>query len=125
MSDMEAGVRQLLGVVLGHLKESCPVFEVAEIVPTGSFYEGTKLGASDEFDFILTLAKLSKPDGITLQPGCSVWYPNIKLQAGVEFPEKLMLSMFSDGEYREKEFLGDPRLLVEEFWKEIEKVIDL
>lgn len=42
MSDMEAGVRQLLSVVLGHLKESCPVFEVAEIVPLGVFTKELK-----------------------------------------------------------------------------------
>lgn len=122
--EIEQGVRQMIETILGRLKENRPVFDVAAIIPTGSFYEGTKVGAPQEFDFMLTLAKLSKPDRITLHPGCSVWYPYIKVQPGVEFPQEFMFNMFYDGEHKDKDFLGSPRILVQEFWKEIEKVLD-
>lgn len=75
--DVEAGVRKMVELILKHLEQSCPEFAVADIIPTGSFYEGTKIGAPDEFDFMLTLAKLSGTDKISLQPGCSEWYPHI------------------------------------------------
>ena len=57
--EIEQGVRQMIETILGRLKENRPVFDVAAIIPTGSFYEGTKVGAPQEFDFMLTLAKLS------------------------------------------------------------------
>lgn len=77
--DIEDGVRKMIESILQRMKKTSPAFEVADLIPTGSFYEGTKIGAPDEFDFMLTLAKLSGADKISLQPGCSVWYPHIKL----------------------------------------------
>lgn len=92
---------------------------MADIIPTGSFYEGTKIGAPDEFDFMLTLAKLSGTDKISLQPGCSSWYPYIKLQPGVEFPQKYKINNFYEEQMKNKDFLGNPRFVATDFWKEI------
>lgn len=123
-ADIEAGVRKMIEFVLQQLKQRCPEFEVADIIPTGSFYEGTKVGAPDEFDFMLTLAKLSVPDKISLHPGCSVWYPHIKLQPEVDFPSQYKVNVRLDGEQsKDKDFLGNPRFVVLDFWKEIKKEI--
>lgn len=53
-SDIETGVRQMIELILQRVKIRYPVFEVTDIIPTGSFYEGTKKGAPNEFDFMLT-----------------------------------------------------------------------
>ena len=121
-ADIENGVREMIQKISSDLKDTHPEFEIADVIPTGSFYEGTKIGAPDEFDFMLTLAKLSKSDKITLKPGCSVWYPHIKLQPGVEFPRKYMVNICYNGEYKDKDFLGNPKIIVLNFWKEITKV---
>lgn len=60
---------------------------MADIITTGSFYEGTKIGPPETFDFMITLARLSGTDKISLQPRCSVQYPYIKLQQGVDFTQ--------------------------------------
>lgn len=117
--EIEAGVRQMIEFILQRMKKKFPAFEVADIIPTGSFYEGTKIGAPDEFDFMLTLAKLSGTDKISLQPGCSSWYPYIKLQPGVEFPQKYKINNFYEEERKNKDFLGNPRFVATDFWKEI------
>nr|XP_019923689.2 cyclic GMP-AMP synthase-like [Crassostrea gigas] len=120
--DIETGVRKMIEMILQHLKIKSPVFEVANVIPTGSFYEGTKIGAPDEFDFMLTLAKLSGADKISLQPGCSDWYPYIKLQPGVEFPQKYKINNFYEEERKNKDFLGNPRFVATDFWKEIANI---
>lgn len=121
-ADIEDGVRKMIEFVLQQLKQRCPEFEVADIIPTGSFYEGTKVGAPDEFDFMLTLAKLSVADKISLHPGCSVWYPHIKLQPEVDFPSQCKVNVRLDGKQsKDKDFLGNPRFVVLDFWKEIKK----
>lgn len=35
---------------------------MSDVIPTGSFYEGTKIGAPDEFDFMIVLKQLTGPD---------------------------------------------------------------
>uniref|UniRef100_K1R1R0 Uncharacterized protein n=1 Tax=Magallana gigas TaxID=29159 RepID=K1R1R0_MAGGI len=120
--DIETGVRKMIEMILQHLKIKSPVFAVANLIPTGSFYEGTKIGAPDEFDFMLTLAKLSGADKISLQPGCSDWYPYIKLQPGVEFPQKYKINNFYEEERKNKDFLGNPRFVATDFWKEIANI---
>lgn len=121
-ADIEAGVKKMIEFILQQLKQRCPEFEVADIIPTGSFYEGTKIGAPDEFDFMLTLAKLSVLDKISLHPGCSAWYPHIKLQPEVDFPQHYKVNVRLDGEQsKDKDFLGNPRFVVLDFWKEIQK----
>lgn len=84
----------MIELILQRLKKKSPAFEVADIIPTGSFYDGTKIGAPGEFDFMLTLAKLCGVDKIFLQPGCSDWYPYIKSQHGVQFPKKYTINIF-------------------------------
>lgn len=122
--EIEDGVREMMKLILQNLKEIKPAFEIADIIPTGSYYEGTKIGAPDEFDFMLTLAKLSGPDKISLQPGCSVWYPHIKLQTGVQFPQRYMVNIVINEESSEfKDFLGNPRIVVRDFWTEIKNVL--
>ena len=48
--EIEDGVREMMKLILQNLKEIKPAFEIADIIPTGSYYEGTKIGAPDEFD---------------------------------------------------------------------------
>lgn len=123
ISDIEAGVRQMIELILQHVQSRCPEFRVADIIPTGSFYEGTKIGPPDEFDFMITLANLSGTDKISLQPGCSAWYPYIKLQPGVDFPQSYKINVRDGGfQSNDRDFLGNPRFVVKDFWKEIENV---
>lgn len=85
ISDIEAGVRKMIELILQRVQSRCPEFRVADIITTGSFYEGTKIGPPDTFDFMIALARLSGTDKISLQPRFSVQYPYIKLQQGVDF----------------------------------------
>lgn len=103
ISDIEAGVRKMIELILQRVQSRCPEFRVADIITTGSFYEGTKIGPPDTFDFMITLARLSGTDKISLQPRCSVQYPYIKLQPGVDFTQNLriMFEMADDKAMRE------------------------
>lgn len=52
-SDIESGIRTIIKDILDAIKETVPTFEMSDVIPTGSFYEGTKIGAPDEFDFMI------------------------------------------------------------------------
>lgn len=84
-SDIEAGIRTIIKDILDAIKETVPTFEMSDVIPTGSFYEGTKIGAPDEFDFMIVLKQLTGPDKLNLHRGCSDWYPQIELKQGMVF----------------------------------------
>lgn len=122
-SDIEAGIRTIINDILESIKDTTPTFEVSDVIPTGSFYEGTKIGAPDEFDFMILLKKLTGPDKINLHRGCSDWYPKIELQKGVTFSQRYMVNIRFNDEKRHENFLGSSRILVLFFWREIRELL--
>lgn len=112
MSDIEAGIRTIIKDILESIKETVPTFEMSDVIPTGSFYEGTKIGAPDEFDFMIVLKQLTGPDKLNLHRGCSDWYPQIELKNGVEFSRRYMVNTYHDDEKRHENFFGSFRIPV-------------
>ncbi|XP_060580561.1 uncharacterized protein LOC132737314 [Ruditapes philippinarum] len=43
-----------------------PLYKVSELIPVGSYAEGTKIIRADEFDFLAVIEELSKPDVIKI-----------------------------------------------------------
>lgn len=122
-SDIEAGIRTIIKDILDAIKETVPTFEMSDVIPTGSFYEGTKIGAPDEFDFMIVLKQLTGPDKLNLHRGCSDWYPQIELKQGMVFSRKYMVNTFINDEQRHKNYLGSSRFLVLYFWREVREML--
>lgn len=122
-SDIEAGIRTIIKDILDAIKETVPTFEMSDVIPTGSFYEGTKIGAPDEFDFMIALKQLTGPDKLNLHRGCSDWYPQIELKQGMVFSRKYMVNTFINDEQRHKNYLGSSRILVLYFWREVREML--
>ena len=59
-------VRKVIKTILLEVRRENPFF-VSTLVNSGSFYEGTKVGKPDEFDFFICLDAFSSPEDIEVQ----------------------------------------------------------
>ena len=78
--DIEYSVRALLDQLFSEVSKTRPAFRVSKLIPSGSFYEGTKVRLPDEFDFMLVLDPSPFATSIKLAPGCSPWFKRIFLE---------------------------------------------
>lgn len=53
---IESAVQELIHKILRSVEEEYSWFKISRIVPSGSFYEGTKIGNIDEFDYMFVFA---------------------------------------------------------------------
>ncbi|XP_062566281.1 uncharacterized protein LOC134228628 isoform X3 [Saccostrea cucullata] len=130
---IEPGIRQMLGHLVQKVGEKNPVFKISDIISSGSFYEGTKIGNFDEFDFMVILKIFSEPDRINIQKGCSDWYT--KLQLKTDQKENLQPYMCmcycTSGSVNTEEFhnryenyFRNPKDLISSFWNTISEVTE-
>lgn len=103
ISDIEAGVRKMIELILQRVQSRCPEFRVADIITTGSFYEGTKIGPPDTFDFMITLARLSGTDKISYSHDvlCSILILNYNKVLILHRILRIMFEMADDKAMRE------------------------
>lgn len=119
-NEIESGIRFLINDIVKRIEKTAPEFKILDIIPTGSSYEGTKNEPPNEFDFMLILKELSGPDKLYLHQGCSDWYPQIELRKEVNFPRKYMVNVnYTNRDNEYEQFLGSPRIVVQNFWKRI------
>ncbi|XP_062618138.1 uncharacterized protein LOC134279740 [Saccostrea cucullata] len=118
---IESGVRDFVAKTCDLVGEVKPVFQISQIIPAGSFYEGTKIGRTDEFDFMVILKRLSGADKLQIHNGCSPWYKKLELQKGVHLSQKYMCNCHM---YKETygDYLGNPHVLVIDFWNNVSSV---
>lgn len=122
--EIESGIRFLINDIVKRIEKTAPEFKILDIIPTGSSYEGTKNEAPNEFDFMLILKELSGPGKLNLHQGCSDWYPQIELRKHVNFPRKYMVNVnYTNRENEYEQFLGSPRIVVQNFGKKIQQLI--
>ncbi|XP_063427470.1 uncharacterized protein LOC134710977 [Mytilus trossulus] len=93
---IESAVHELIHKILQLVEEECSWFKISRILPSGSFYEGTKIGNLDEFDYMIVLQALSQDD-IELQDGCSPWYKRIKLTDKSNYFERYCSAVAGSG----------------------------
>jgi hypothetical protein len=50
MTHIGDNIQIIVQALLRELGDTNPIFRISKIIPTGSFYENTKVGSPDEFD---------------------------------------------------------------------------
>ena len=114
-------IQIIVQALLRELGDTNPIFRISKIIPTGSFYENTKVGSPDEFDFMVVLENLSQTGSIELKQGCTPWYPKVKILKNTSLYNKYIPSLNFDK--KPNEYLGEPSSLVYDFWKELSSLI--
>lgn len=114
-------IHTIVQTLLREFGETNPVFRISKIIPTGSFYENTKVGSPDEFDFMVVLENLSQTGSIELKQGCTPWHPKVKILKNTSLYNKYIPSLNFDN--TPDEYLGEPCKLVYDFWKELSSQI--
>lgn len=73
VNDVKEAVEELVWKLVEGVSnsEKYPFLRHSKILSRGSFYEGTKIGLPDEFDFLVELEMLSRPGEIVFTPECS------------------------------------------------------
>ena len=66
ITDIQASVENFLKVLLLDIEKDFPFFKTT-LINSGSFYEGTKVGKPDEFDYFVQLDNFSQPDDIRFE----------------------------------------------------------
>lgn len=61
--DIQTGVENVLKALLREVERENPFYKTT-LINTGSYYEGTKAGQPDEFDYFVQLDNFSKPEDI-------------------------------------------------------------
>lgn len=61
VSLIQSRVRRVIGNILLEVRRENPFFRTT-LINSGSFYEGTKVGQPDEFDFLIQLDSFSGPE---------------------------------------------------------------
>ncbi|XP_061194794.1 uncharacterized protein LOC133202957 [Saccostrea echinata] len=121
MKFIESGVRDFVAKTCKLVGEAKPIFQISQIIPSGSFYEGTKIGRADEFDFMVILKGLSEADKLILHNGCNPWYTRLQLKRGIHFGQRYMCNCHMNRETYGN-YLGNPQILVADFWSNISSV---
>ncbi|XP_063429590.1 uncharacterized protein LOC134712202 [Mytilus trossulus] len=109
---IESAVKELIHKILRSVETEYPCFKISKIVPSGSFYEKTKIGNLDEFDYMIVLHALSGDD-IELHDGCNPWYKRIELKDGNHCFKIYCCSVHYE---------NTPKFIVSEFWKNVSKL---
>ena len=66
ITDIQASVENFLKALLLDIEKDLPFFKTT-LINSGSFYEGTKVGKPDEFDYFVQLDNFSQPDDIRFE----------------------------------------------------------
>ena len=64
--EIQTSVERLLKGLLSVVEEELPFYKTT-LVESGSFYEGTKVGQPDEFDYFVQLDNFSRPEDIRFE----------------------------------------------------------
>ena len=94
ISLIQRRVRKVIKAILLEVRRENPFFTTT-LINSGSFYEGTKVGKPDEFDFFIQLDALSSPEDVSFEElPCSTVcvFPSKAACENVRFP-------FTDQEY--------------------------
>ncbi|XP_060574787.1 uncharacterized protein LOC132732393 [Ruditapes philippinarum] len=59
-------IRFYINTWLHEVEQINPLYKVSELIPVGSYAEGTKIIQADEFDYLAVIEELSKPDVIKI-----------------------------------------------------------
>ncbi|KAK3100626.1 hypothetical protein FSP39_022777 [Pinctada imbricata] len=115
LHDIEENVRKILRQLLDKLQKEDPSFRVKEIVPTGSFYEGTKVRVPDEFDYMIVLDPCAFSTSLKLGSGCesSPWFKHIELEGSKSARGFLLY----DNHVRK------PVVVEGDFWKRVGQIV--
>lgn len=84
VTEIEEGVKYIVNAVLKKVAAKNSIFEFSKFIEAGSFYEGTKVGQPNEFDFTVILNHLSTPGAIQIADGCSPGYKKIFVEDQLE-----------------------------------------
>lgn len=117
VNDVENKTLQILRDILDNVGRANPAFKIWEIIKSGSFYEGTKVGPPDEFDFMIVFENLSRKESIELETGCTPWFQKIKV---VDADVKTIYNKYLT---HKKEYLGETSKMVYDFWKQLLSVL--
>ena len=66
VTDIQTSVENFLKALLLEIEKDLPFFKTT-LINSGSFYEGTKVGRPDEFDYFVQLDNFSQPDDIRFE----------------------------------------------------------
>ena len=66
VTDIQTSVENFLKVLLLEIEKDFPFFKTT-LINSGSFYEGTKVGKPDEFDYFVQLDNFSQPEDIRFE----------------------------------------------------------
>ena len=66
ISHIQRRVRKVIDALLLEVWRENPFFKTT-LINSGSFYEGTKVGKPDEFDFFIQLDALSSPEDVNFK----------------------------------------------------------
>ena len=66
VTDVQTSVERFLKTLLLKIEKCLPFYKTT-LVKSGSFYEGTKVGKPDEFDYLVQLDNLSRPEDIRFE----------------------------------------------------------
>ena len=66
VTDIQTSVENFLKALLLEIEKDLPFFKTT-LINSGSFYEGTKVGKPDEFDYFVQLDNFSQPDDIRFE----------------------------------------------------------
>ena len=66
VTDIQTSVENFLKVLLLDIEKDFPFFKTT-LINSGSFYEGTKVGKPDEFDYFVQLDNFSQPEDIRFE----------------------------------------------------------
>ena len=66
ISLIQRRVRKVINAILLEVWRENPFFKTT-LINSGSFYEGTKVGKPDEFDFFIQLDALSSPEDVSFE----------------------------------------------------------
>ena len=66
ISLIQRRVRKVIKAILLEVRRENPLF-MTTLINSGSFYEGTKVGMPDEFDFFIQLDALSSPEDVSFE----------------------------------------------------------
>ena len=121
MTHIGDNIQTIMQTLLRKLGDTNPIFRISKSIPTGSFYENTKVGSPDEFDFMVVLENLSQPGSVELKQGCTPWYPKVKILKNTSLYNKYIALLNFDNS--PNEYLGEPSKLVYDLWKELSFLI--
>lgn len=71
VTDIQDAVIEMLQRIFEKMAERDIRFAMSQCLPTGGFYEETKIENPDEFDFMILCHVLSQPSELSYEPGCT------------------------------------------------------